>query len=129
MTHIGQQKEDTLQFTFENLIVYQKALLFVDFVYKFTSTFPKEEEYRIKSQLIRAAQSIALNIAEGSGGSDSEFRYFLRIAKRSTRECIVCVTISRMQDLIDKETEFKCRQDLVELSKMIAGLMNSTKPK
>lgn len=118
---------ETLKFTFENLIVYQKAILFVDYIYKITNSFPKEEEYRIKSQFIRAAQSIALNIAEGSGGSDAEFKYFLRIAKRSTRECVVCVTISKMQNLIDEKTEIKCRKDLVELSKMIAGLSNNVK--
>jgi four helix bundle protein len=121
--------EKSLLFTFENLIVYQKALLFIDFIYKITNSYPKEEEFRIKSQFIRAAQSIALNIAEGSGGTDAEFKYFLRIAKRSTRECVVCVTISKMQGLINSDVEIQCRKDLVELSKMIAGMINKVKTK
>lgn len=49
------QTEEQFKFTFENLVVYQKALLFIDFIYKITNSFPREEEYRIKSQFIRAA--------------------------------------------------------------------------
>lgn len=55
-----------LHFKFEDLIMYQKALDFADFVYEQVNKFPKEETYRLSSQFIRAADAIALNIAEGS---------------------------------------------------------------
>jgi len=112
-------------FQFENLMVYQKSLLFIDSIYKLTEHFPKEEEYRIKSQFIRAANSIALNIAEGSGGTKNEFKNFLRISKRSIRECVVCGTICRMQSFINVDQENESRNRLIELSKMINGLIKS----
>ena len=119
--------KENLAFDFEDLIVYQKSLAFVDYVYEITKPFPREEEYRLKSQFVRAAQSIALNIAEGSGGTKHEFKYFLRIAKRSIRECIVCSTIAKRQTLINIVTERECRNYLVELSKILNSLIRSIK--
>ena len=118
---------DEFKFNFEELKVYQKALEFIDLVYSITKKFPKEEEYRITSQFIRAAHSIALNIADGSGGTKAEFKNYLRISKRSTRECIVCITITFRQNFIPKEIEIDCRKRLVEISKMLNGLINSIK--
>ena len=119
-------KED-FKFNFEELKVYQKAIEFIDLVYFITKKFPREEEYRITSQFIRAAHSIALNIADGSGGSKAEFKNFLRISKRSARECIVCTTIALRQNFISEETELECRKRLVEISKMLNGLITSIK--
>ena len=50
---------------FEDLMVWQKAHLFVLAVYRLTKTFPKEETYGLSSQFRRASISIAANIAEG----------------------------------------------------------------
>ena len=50
---------------FQDLIVWQKAHLFVLSVYKYTETFPKQELYGLSSQFRRAAVSIAANIVEG----------------------------------------------------------------
>ena len=119
--------DEDIKFNFEELKVYQKAIEFIDLVHLITKKFPREEEYRITSQFIRAAHSIALNIADGSGGSKAEFKNFLRISKRSTRECIVCITIALRQNFISKETEMNCRKRLVEISKMLNGLIVSIK--
>ena len=51
--------------TFEDLLVWQKAHLFVLTVYRLTGVFPKHEVYALSSQFRRAAVSIAANIAEG----------------------------------------------------------------
>ncbi len=69
-----------MKFNFEDLEVYNKSLLFIDFVYKINKGFPKEESYGLISQFRRADISIALNIAEGSGGSKKEFSRYLVIA-------------------------------------------------
>ena len=114
-------------FKFENLTVYQKSLEFIDTIYSITVKFPKEEQFRITSQFIRAAHSIALNIADGSGGTNPEFKNFLRISKRSTRECIVCLTIALRQNYITTEDELEIRMKAVEISKMLNGLIKSIK--
>lgn len=74
--------------SFEDLIVWQKAHQFVLATYKFTSTFPKEEQYSLTSQFRRAAISVAANIAEGfkKRGEKDKGR-FLNIAQGSLEEC------------------------------------------
>ncbi|WP_080058993.1 four helix bundle protein [Spirosoma aerolatum] len=50
---------------FKELIVWQKAQRFVLKIYKLTKHFPKEELFRLTSQLRRSAVSVPGNIAEG----------------------------------------------------------------
>lgn len=106
------------KFNFEELKVYQKALDFVDQVYETTRKFPKEEKYGLISQYRRASVSISLNIAEGHGSSDAQFNRYLQIAWDSTKECVVCSTISRRQEFITEEQDIDARFKLTELAKM-----------
>ncbi len=115
------------KFDFESLIVYQKALQYVDLVYEMTRNFPKTEVFSLTDQFKRASISICLNIAEGSGGSKVEFNRFLKIARRSIRECIAITEISYRQEFITKDLKDKSRNFCSELSKMITGLIKSLK--
>jgi four helix bundle protein len=115
------------RFNFENLKVYQKALEYVDFVYKVTNKFPKAEVFSLTDQFRRASVSICLNIAEGSGGSKAEFNQFLKISRRSVRECIATTEISYKQKFITTEERKQSRDFCFELSRMLNGLMKSLK--
>lgn len=104
--------------TFEDLLVWQKAHLFVIAVYSLTSIFPKNETYGLSSQFRRAAVSIAANIAEGyckrgladkvrffniSQGSIAECRYFLILAKDlgycdTTEAEVILTEVSKLID-------------------------------
>jgi four helix bundle protein len=54
-----------------------------------TKTFPKDELFILTSQIKRAADSVSLNIAEGSTGqSNAEFKKFLTYALRSDIEVL-----------------------------------------
>lgn len=117
------------KFNFEDLKVYQKALEYVAFVYKITSKFPKTEIYSLGDQFRRASVSICLNIAEGSGGSKAEFNQFLKISRRSVRECIAVTEISYKQQFIAAEEIKQSRDFCFELSRMLNGLMKSLKVK
>lgn len=110
------------KFKFEELIVYQKSLDFVDSVYLQISSFPKSELYNLSSQFRRASTSIALNIAEGQGNTNLQFNRFVMIAKSSINECIVCNTIARRQNYITEIEYDKNRNDLTEISKMLTKL-------
>ena len=64
-------------FKFEKLKVWQKALDLAVDVHEMTRLFPQEEMFILTSQIKRAADSVSLNIAEGSTGqSNAEFSRF-----------------------------------------------------
>ncbi|MDP6924250.1 MAG: four helix bundle protein [Candidatus Scalindua sp.] len=88
------------RFDFEELKVYQKSLDYVDFVYEITEKFPKKEMFSLANQYRRASVSICLNIAEGSGGSKAGFNQFLKISRRSVRECIAVIEIAYRQSFV-----------------------------
>lgn len=64
-------------FKFENLAIYTKAMEFGEIVNSLTKKFPKEERFELTSQFKRAADSLALNISEGSSGTDKQFYNYL----------------------------------------------------
>lgn len=115
------------KFDFEKLIVYQKGLDYIDLVYQITGRFPKSEIFCLTDQFRRASSSICLNIAEGSGGSKAEFRQFLKIARRSARECVAITEVAFRQKYISQTERTKSRSFCLELSKMLNGLINSIK--
>ena len=91
---------------FEELRVWQKAIDITVHVHNLTLTFPKEERYILTSQMKRAADSIALNIAEGSTGqSDAEQNRFLGYSIRSAIEVICCLHIGQRRNIIN-QTDF-----------------------
>lgn len=115
------------KFAFEDLKVYQKSLDFIDLVYDICETFPKEEAFKLTSQFTRAANSIALNIAEGSGDTDPQFNRYLQTSLNSLKECVVCTTIAARRNYIDADANQGFRMKMVELSKMIIGLQKYLK--
>ena len=87
---------------FENLKVWQKAIDLTVEVHELTRKFPREELYILTAQIKRAADSIALNIAEGSTGqTNAEFRQFIIYAVRSAIEVISCLHIGRKRNIIN----------------------------
>ena len=91
---VNEQKPHEQQ-KFRKLIVWKKAMDFVSQIYELTRQFPAEERYGLTSRLRRAALSIPLNIAEGSGASsDIEFRRFLTPASSSHYELMCGIEIA-----------------------------------
>ncbi len=116
-----------VEFKFEELRVYQKALAFIDDVYQITKGFPVDERFGLTSQYRRAAQSIALNLAEGSGSTDPQFNRYLLIAQGSIKECVVCSTIATRQKYITNETDIASRLALSQMGKMVTNLQKYLK--
>jgi four helix bundle protein len=93
-----------MPYKFEQLEVWKLALNYLDLVYKLAEGLPHSEDYNLKSQLTRAATSIALNIAEGSQGqSDAEQSRFLGMAVRSLVETVACQKIIQRRGYIQDE--------------------------
>jgi four helix bundle protein len=117
-----------MAFKFENLKVWQRSIELTGKIDALTKTFPKEEIYILTSQIKRATDSIALNIAEGSTGqSNKEFSRFLGFALRSGIEVVSCLYIARRRILIEKETFETLYNELSEIIKMTQALRNSLK--
>ena len=84
-----------MPFKFEGLKVWQLSLDFADKIHVVTRSFPKEEMFSLVQQIKRAADSINLNIAEGSTGqSNDEFKRFLNYSIRSGTEVVACLYFS-----------------------------------
>ena len=115
-------------FKFENLNVWQKAIDFTAKIHVLTRKFPKEELYILTSQIKRASDSIALNIAEGSTGqSNKEFKQFIGYAIRSAIEVVSCLFIGRKREIINEKDFNIFYSDAEEIIKMLNGLRNSLK--
>ena len=94
--------EFTMSFKFENLEVWHLSLGYIDLVYAISDLLPRHEEFNLKSQIRRAATSIALNIAEGSMGQTSvEQARFLGFALRSLVETVACQHLIRRRQYLN----------------------------
>ena len=117
-----------MSFKFKKLKVWQKAVDFSTDIHNLTRKFPKEELYILTSQIKRAADSVALNIAEGSTGqTNSEFRQFLGYTVRSEIEVVTCLYIGRDRKIINQADFNKFYTKAEEIIRMIQGLRNSLK--
>jgi len=115
-------------FKFEKLIVWQKAVDLSDVVHQLAKKFPKDEIYILASQIKRAADSVSLNIAEGSTGqSNAEFARFLGIALRSDIEVVGCIFLARRRGYIDEKDFAKIYAMCQEILVMINALKKSLK--
>lgn len=101
---------------------------FITHVYALTANFPASERFGLTDQLRRAAISIALNIAEGSGsGSDLEYIRFLRIAQRSAYEVITALQIAINLKLSHQLEIKNLTEECDHISAMLGGLIKKIK--
>ena len=115
-----------MPFKFENLKVWQISLDIADDIHIITRTFPKEEIFNLTSQIKKAADSVNLNIAEGSTGqSNDEFKRFLNYSIRSGIEVVACIFLAKRRKYITDEKFKELYDSLDSLIKMIQALKNS----
>jgi len=115
-----------MAFRFEDLQVWQKAMELDEQINRLTKSFPKDEVYVLTSQIKRAADSVILNIAEGSTGqSKAVFKVFLGYSLRSAIEVVSCLFIGKMGGYIDEDNFKRLYNEYEILVKMITALRNS----
>ena len=103
--------------TFQDLIVWQKAHLFVLSIYNFSNNFPKNEIYGLTSQFRRAAVSIPANIAEGfKKKTIGDKARFMNIAQGSLEECRYYLILAKDLGYGDS---LKYMPQLEEVSKLL----------
>ena len=116
--------------SFRELEVWQLARVLVKDVYQLSAELPESERYGLRSQIQRAAVSIAANIAEGSGRkSDGSFVQFLKIALGSVAELetlmVLCSDLEFISPSEFSEAESKLRRIGIKLQNLILSLGGS----
>lgn len=109
-----------MSFKFEKLKIWQKSMDFGEEVYLLIQGFPKIEKFNLSSQLLRASDSVALNISEGSIlQSKAEFNRFLGYSVRSLAEVVTCLHKAKRRNYITPEAFETYYKEAYHLMNMI----------
>ncbi len=114
--------------THRDLIIWQKAMTLVEYVYRVTQGFPDEECYGLTSQVRRASVSVPSNIAEGHARQTTkEYIHFLSISRGSLLEVDTQLEISLRLKFVDDIREEEAL--IIELHKMLNASITSLRKK
>lgn len=117
-----------MAFRFEGLEIFHVAVNFSVRVHELTKKLPAEERFDFTSQARRAANSIVLNIAEGSGrGTKKDFAHFLDVAIGSTFETVACFFLAKKQAYIAERELELIKREAELLSKRINAFKRTLK--
>lgn len=117
-----------MEFKFEKLIIWNRAMELGEEINNLTDKFPNKELYNLSSQIRRAADSVALNIAEGSiGQSNPEQKKFIGYSARSLAEVVTCLYKAKNRKYISEEAFNKNYEFSFSLMNMIIAFKNNMK--
>ncbi len=86
--------------SFQRLDVYQRAIEFLALVGDIVDDLPKGHSER-SDQLVRAAESVVRNIAEGAGRwSEADSAKHYKIARGEAMECAASLDVMRLRKVI-----------------------------
>ena len=112
--------------SFEDLIVWQKAIDFVTQVYRVTNQGELKRDFGLRDQMRRAAVSIPTNIAEGfERASRKEYLNFLNIAKGSAGETRSLFRVALEIGYFSIETHEELRERALTLSRYLSNQIKS----
>jgi four helix bundle protein len=106
-----------------DLEVWRKAMELTVQIYALTKQFPREEMYRLTSQITRAVVSVPANIAEGHPRGSREYAHFLSISKGSLMEVETLLMIAVR---LGYRSEAECEPSfslITEISKMLTAII------
>ena len=107
----------------ENLKVCQRSHELALRIYELAHPFPSTEMFGLIRQMRRAASSIPMNLAEGSGrSSDREVRRSVDIAQGSATELTYQLRSARDLSLLSNSVHDDVLADLSEIRRMLRGL-------
>jgi four helix bundle protein len=114
---------------FENLRVYQLSEKLADEVWDMVLGFGSLARDTVGKQLVRSADSIGANIAEGAGrGSYQDNRRFIRIARGSANETKHWLRRSYKRKLMTAVQVAAVRNLIDELAPKLNAYLNSIGP-
>lgn len=108
--------------TFEELECYRLARQLRKEVSRFCKSLPREEEYRLKDQIIRSSRSVTANIAEGYGRHHhQENIQFCRTARGSLTETLDHLIVAVDDGYLTDDQYASMRGLLEETRKVLNG--------
>ena len=113
--------------SYHDLDVYQRAQKLFPVVYKLVRTWPQIDQRELGSQMIRAANSIHANIAEGYGKTPNDFKRYLGTAIGSCDELISHLTDAHNVGLADDETRDHLLAEYIIIGKQMNKLKQNWK--
>jgi four helix bundle protein len=116
--------------SFENLEVYRLSEKLADGIWGVVEKWEPLARDTVGKQLIRAADSIGANLAEGVGrGSFQDNRRFVRVARGSLNETKHWLRRAYRRNLLNQETIGLLKTILNELSPRLSSYLKSIGPK
>jgi len=114
------------RFEFQKWPVYRQSLEFSKMAQQISMNLPKDKAKNLIDQLVRASQSVPLNIAEGSARRTKKDKVnFFRIARGSVFECVAALDLVQVLGYSFDVARMQASQRLlVELGKMLSGLIS-----
>lgn len=110
--------------SFEEIESWKKARVLNKLIYTITQQDVFSRDFGLKDQIRRASVSISSNIAEGfERNTDKEFVYFLYVAKASAGEVRSQLYLANDLDYINEEEFRQLKNQVIEISKLIGGLI------
>ena len=104
---------------FQKLDVYQQSIRFLALASELAESLPRGNAERI-DQLIRAAESVLRNIAEGAGRwSTADAKKHYKIARGEAMECAASLDVLRVRGLIAVDIY---ERGLLHLEKVVSML-------
>jgi four helix bundle protein len=114
--------------TFEDLVVWQKAIAFVKQVDLITGQGDLRRDFGLRDQIRRAAVSIPTNIAEGfERSSRKEYLLFLNIAKGSAGEVRSLCRVSFDVGYLSQSTYDELRESALAISRSLFNQIQAIK--
>ena len=111
---------------FENLQVYRLAEDLADDAWRIVSRWPQFEKDTVGKQLVRAADSIGANIAEGAGRrAFQDNRRFVRIARGSLQETQHWLRRAYQRGLLLQEDTERLKRVVDELAPRLNAYLKS----
>lgn len=108
---------------YKQLDVWAKSMELAEAVYEAAKQMPKQEEYRLTSQMIRAAISVPANIAEGhTRATRKDYAHFVSIARASTAELETLILLAERTKLLPESTTAPLIATADEISRMLNRL-------
>jgi four helix bundle protein len=110
--------------SYQELIVWQRAIELTKTVYEETKSFPRDEQFGLTSQIRRAAVSIPSNIAEGQArGQSGDFCRFICIALGSAAELHTQLILAQQLGYIGGIESKSLEQRIIEIRRMLYSLL------